>query len=817
MVSNNHGLGNNKTFENNDILDEFYNRNPSVSYPKAEKNKDSIEQTDDQNKISSTGESTSHKIPIGRLILSLEKDFEAIDNEFLKLKDLLNNPYLSKDVTSFKDSISAHVQKPLNGLNQKVDDIGLHYIINQQDDQRIRKLNLKIMSLFKEIEGIQNKDKKEFESRKQMEFSFDRDGKGFAKSNTASSFMAYEMIIDIIGDRYDQLNEQFQGLKFIIENYPSNKDGISKLKEMENPLRKLILDISDLEQQYKTDGISDGRVKVMYAKLDIFVKEMASLKKIIQGSSKSNIDDFDKLSKDFSHLSTSASASDIAFDKSMQDIEMRFFKIKNELQKIENYIDRFQSIKGKEPLEIFLLNNVEKPLKKLIDHTVDTVSSFLKVDDRVKMFHLRFTELKRDIEHVKKLISEKEETDPILDIGLPNIGNSCYINAGLQLLQGGKFLEKLLESSKPMVKSSGQKSESESKERVEANLIHENQVIDCLKFLLKTLKEERDIIKIPLLDLRKALFDSKEYSPWVSADKAEIDSQHDGASVIMALLAILGFNVTYQAIRIGKEKSIDSDAELEFINKIQFLGAPESQSLLLLRIGSHEEREFQQLLDLNFSPIEHTNDVENACRTEINGQIKTFNTYTERPHISLAKGAEPPQFLPIKVMRFTQVSESERKQKTGMHLAKVIDEKDDEMEKLAKLDLVEEFGEECQIWDTFDEILTDRKNTMLENLALSTLNIDHQGNTKIHDPIKFPSNGLIDFSKAFGKEKAVNYRVVSFEMHQGESPSTGHYTTYRFENDSWYHFDDKRVTRVSLEEALDKRSQAYILLFEKVK
>jgi len=60
---------------------------------------------------------------------------------------------------------------------------------------------------------------------------------------------------------------------------------------------------------------------------------------------------------------------------------------------------------------------------------------------------------------------------------------------------------------------------------------------------------------------------------------------------------------------------------------------------------------------------------------------------------------------------------------------------------------------------------------------------------------------------------AVTKSLQAVICHQGQSASQGHYTMYRKDGTSWYHFDDSRVRLVPQSEVLAQRVGAYLLCY----
>lgn len=646
----------------------------------------------------------------------------------------------------------------------------------------------------------------------------------------------YKINLGIIQTNLDKFTENLQGIREALNSKTEQpKDGIAKLERQLSQIEHDLFQLS-LKLQEMVDNLPANPVKVMnlnttMQKLFKEIHSIGDTQAIIEyrknnpnrskpaseseskGSSSNN---FSSSSKELSFETMSTAD----FEKLKSDFEIKYKEIEKELHVLKEQFEKLKYIEDEEAgsVEIRIFERVLFPFNELATK-IEPVRFESLIQNSTLSRKLKELDLKISV--VRNLFIQKKESHPILSAGLPNIRNSCYLNAGLQLLMGSKFLETLIASisEKEDLSSSKTSKECEKKETVEAGHINKKKMIECLKFLLKSWKDDKKSLEQALQDLRKALDEDDQFSLWTSKDRdiGGISDQHDGATVVMSLLGILGYQLIHQSIRTVTEKTKVKNSEMESVSKFTFPGTPNPQPLLLLQMESYEERDLQTILNRNFSASETKKDVKNVYKAVINGQEKSFDTYTDQTHIHLPEGVEPPQYLPVKMMRFSQIlNPAERQAKKDMHFAMYMIENEDEMRKQAKQELVRDFGAENAESDAFNEILDDKTQVMLAEHAKLTLNIDDDGNLKIHDPIEFPANGLVDFSKIFGKEKAVNYRVVAFEMHLGHSPRGGHYTAYRKEGDSWYYFDDKKVLKVKDDKALEGMSKAYILLFERV-
>ncbi|XP_014242196.1 ubiquitin carboxyl-terminal hydrolase 33-like [Cimex lectularius] len=94
---------------------------------------------------------------------------------------------------------------------------------------------------------------------------------------------------------------------------------------------------------------------------------------------------------------------------------------------------------------------------------------------------------------------------------------------------------------------------------------------------------------------------------------------------------------------------------------------------------------------------------------------------------------------------------------------------------------------------------------------------DHVFSSKIASHIKFPMEGL-DLKPYIDEDSQdciTRYNLISVICHHGTSGSGGHYTTYALNSSTnqWYHYDDMLVTKVSWE--VVNSCQAYVLFYRR--
>lgn len=499
------------------------------------------------------------------------------------------------------------------------------------------------------------------------------------------------------------------------------------------------------------------------------------------------------------------------FNKCVGDLETKYAKIEKEYQKFSALIKNIKIFQSNSDLKGKLLKELQKPLQELIDETLAVREQFENVDlTKIQAIEDKLHKLNELVAVlVTKTIYEIEKPISLPHTGLPNIGNSCYINSGIQFLRGGKFLENLMEQFRT------KKTESERKQLIEAKHVREDELMVCLKLFVEAWSEkDQEAIDTALHGLRFALFESKDHSITFAGDNVKIDSQYDGSAVITSLLAVLGYNITFQPTRTVQEKFIFEGNEL--IDEHRCILAPVPENMIMLQFGSNKVQQFQNLLNKNFDQVEHKNDKANIYKKEVHGQLKFFDTYTDQPRMTLPKGAEPPKYLPIQMERFIQISEEKKKEMFDATYTKLKKEQGSELRQIAKDTIVKESKGPIPTGDVLEKLIIERVEAFLKSQTESAVGFDAIGAIKINEKVTLPENGVIDFSKVFGKDTALNYRLTSFEMHHGESTKSGHYTTYRLVDGHWHHFDDDKVSAVSQKEAFEKSSEAYILLFERI-
>jgi ubiquitin C-terminal hydrolase len=85
---------------------------------------------------------------------------------------------------------------------------------------------------------------------------------------------------------------------------------------------------------------------------------------------------------------------------------------------------------------------------------------------------------------------------------------------------------------------------------------------------------------------------------------------------------------------------------------------------------------------------------------------------------------------------------------------------------------------------------------------------------KLNHNVEYPLQFTLRVGKGVG-EQNVDLNLRGIIVHHGNSPRKGHYSSFcKLSDESWYHFDDIRVTKV--EESVILEQQAYLLLYDRV-
>jgi ubiquitin C-terminal hydrolase len=311
--------------------------------------------------------------------------------------------------------------------------------------------------------------------------------------------------------------------------------------------------------------------------------------------------------------------------------------------------------------------------------------------------------------------SEQLELAPD-EIGIGNIGNSCYLNSGLQMLfgMGSSFHNLVLNK---VEQSTGEKDiDFKRRRKVQKSL---QVVVDAV------LTKDAKAIKKAVTDFRSVLFSSHCF------ETKGILEQQDGPRFVGAVLSALGFGIDFQQVRTvehaGRERKIPGVIAKE---SILGLAMPDGQDELLEKTI---KKEFLEQI---------TKDESTPYTPEIDGKKISVTEFVERTHIT----GSIPDYLSVQFKRF---------------------------------------------------------------------NAD---GIKNGNRILCPNGGLVDLTSTLDKAirrkgETYLYKVVSFQVHHGDTKESGHYTAYSHCPDGkWRHYDDSYVTEVSDEEAEREMGYAYAMI-----
>lgn len=309
------------------------------------------------------------------------------------------------------------------------------------------------------------------------------------------------------------------------------------------------------------------------------------------------------------------------------------------------------------------------------------------------------------------------------DIGIQNIGNSCYMNSSLQVLFG-------MDTFGDLIQQELQQGENESK----ADFKGRCKVQKALKAVAEAiLAKDSTQIRKAMTRFRVALFNSNIASDFKWEPGYELSRQHDGPAFILAVLGALDFTIQCKKARIVQH----GNTRYEVSSKTS------SQGMLLLNLPKKDGSTLQEIFQQQYKP-EQLN-ANKPFKVRIEGQSHQFTKFALQERIT----GSIPDSLPVQIVRF---------QNDGSKNATAVD---------------------CRNGGRVDL-------------------------TNIFDP-------------AIRGEDPIIYKVVSFQMHHGDSSAGGHYTAYSHCPDGkWRHYDDSYVTEVSDEEAEREMAYAYTLMLKRV-
>lgn len=369
--------------------------------------------------------------------------------------------------------------------------------------------------------------------------------------------------------------------------------------------------------------------------------------------------------------------------------------------------------------------------------------------------------------------------------GFHNLTNSCYINAGIQALRAGGFLETLLNEEQ-------EKKEEDEKVQIDVvgqnNNEHSGKIRKALKAVTHAVEgnKEKELIDAQYW-FRFQLFESRVNPDMVyeQNDKTSYLRQHDSGAFVNTLLDTLGYGIPTQTIR-TLTKEVEVPIKMKVVHQ-RAAGPQNKEPTLSLALPPLQPNvgtvEFQQAFNNHFAisiPEKGTIRPETIRK---DGQDITFTDYTSKLRLQ----GEPPKYMAFQLKRYAPVDEQFAADYLTPTMAR----------------LTADLGSDDP--------------TMIQEMAEAELGI-HQGMRKISNPVTLPADETFDAALGFESSKPVKYRAVAAVMHHGLTPGGGHYTAYARDKgtNQWRHYDDNKVTEVTKEEARRKLSEGYCLFFEKV-
>ncbi len=337
--------------------------------------------------------------------------------------------------------------------------------------------------------------------------------------------------------------------------------------------------------------------------------------------------------------------------------------------------------------------------------------------------------------------------------GIHNIGNSCYMNSTIQVLEScPKLIEELR---KPIVKDDWiEQDQFAIYERYQNAWIRLFDVIDYIRPQMKTANQTQQsqlskVLEGEVWRLRNVLFFGRDVGEAFSAVQQQtpfhpdlipskgLTAQHDAAYLLEGLASLNKLLVNSHTKR--RPRNVDMVYEKQ---------SPSfSLSRVLQAAIPEQETSLQKIVEKEFGCEEVRDQREAYVFTLPDGKTEVRTpTYSQRSYFE----GKAPAVFPLHLKRFS----------------------------------------------------FDRQNNVTR---------------KNQNPVELPEDGIVDLSFTFDTKQTAKYRIVGCVSHLGSSLGTGHYTSYVCQNGQWRHYDDSLVTNCTWDHIRTKaKTSAYILILEKV-
>lgn len=218
--------------------------------------------------------------------------------------------------------------------------------------------------------------------------------------------------------------------------------------------------------------------------------------------------------------------------------------------------------------------------------------------------------------------------------GMRNIGNSCYMNSGIQLLIGAPDFVRMVNA--PLQRKPGETdNQLQARVAVQANL----------SFVLEALRGGDDaMVEFGMRRLRATIFCDfsrlhldTELKRRPGRHPDEMYIQHDGEAFINTALLVLGHQINTQEVR-------------SFTHNGEAVNRPLASVMTdtMIRLPIVPGKNLQQTWDAEFASTP-VNDAANGFKYEANGRVTNITQFTKRSRIV----GHLPEFIVVQMKRFS--------------------------------------------------------------------------------------------------------------------------------------------------------------------